>query len=65
MRRTVSVFCFSSRCLEFAPDDYMKFDVDYSSISRVMVSSSLQRSIASINERPHFFGYPHLAVRGH
>ena len=55
---------YLGRCLEFAPDDYMKFDVDYSSISRVMVSSKLQRSIASINERPHFVGRPHLAVRG-
>ncbi len=55
---------YLGRCLEFAPDDYMKFDVDYSSISRVMVSSKLQRSIASVNERPHFVGRPHLAVRG-
>lgn len=56
---------YLGHCLEFAADDYMKFDVDYSSISRVMVSSKFQRSIASVNERPHFFGYPHLAVRGH
>ncbi len=55
---------YLGRCLEFAPDDYMKFDVDYSSISRVMVSSKLQRSIASVNERPHFVGRPHRAVRG-
>ncbi|MGB1631750.1 MAG: histidine phosphatase family protein [Acidimicrobiales bacterium] len=56
---------YLGHCLEFAPHDYMKFDVDYSSISRVMVSSSFQRSIASVNERPHFVGHPHLAVRGH
>ena len=40
------------------------FDVDYSSVSRVMVSSKFQRSIASVNERPHFEGHAHLAVRG-
>ncbi len=51
-------------CLGFPDDDYMRFDVDYSSVSRVFVSSTFQRSIASINERPHFEGHPHLAVRG-
>ena len=56
---------YLGHCLEFPWDDYMKFDVDYSSISRVMVSSKFQRSIASVNERPHFIGHPHLAVRGH
>lgn len=55
---------YLGECLDFAPDDYMRFDVDYSSVSRVLVSSNLQRSIASINERPHFVGHPHLAVRG-
>jgi len=55
---------YLGRCLEFPSDDYMRFDVDYSSVSRVMVSSKFQRSIASINERPHFEGHPHLAVRG-
>jgi len=56
---------YLGHCLDFAPDDYMRFDVDYSSVSRVMVSSKFQRSIASVNERPHFVGQPHLAVRGH
>ena len=51
-------------CLGFPTDDYMRFDLDYSSISRVLVSSKFQRSIASINERPHFVGHPYLAVRG-
>lgn len=55
---------YLGHCLGFPDDDYMKFDVDYSSVSRVMVSSKFQRSIASINERPHFEGHPHLAVRG-
>lgn len=56
---------YLGHCLDFPWDDYMRFDVDYSSISRVFVSSRLQRSIASVNERPHFEGHPHLAVRGH
>ncbi len=55
---------YLGHCLDFPADDYMKFDVDYSSVSRVMVSSKFQRSIASVNERPHFVGNPHLAVRG-
>ena len=56
---------YLGHCLDFPWDDYMRFDVDYSSVSRVMVSSKLQRSIASVNERPHFEGHPHLALRGH
>lgn len=56
---------YLGHCLALPKDDYMRFDVDYSSISRVMVSSTYQRSIASVNERPHFAGRPHLAVRGH
>ena len=56
---------YLGHCLEFPMEDYMRFDVDYSSVSRVMVSSKFQRSIASVNERPHFVGNPHLAVRGH
>lgn len=56
---------YLGHCLDFPWDDYMRFDVDYSSISRVMVSSKFQRSIASVNERPHFVGNGHLAVRGH
>jgi len=55
---------YLGHCLGFPDDDFMRFDVDYSSISRVFVSSTFQRSIASINERPHFVGHPHLAVRG-
>jgi len=55
---------YLGQCLDFPPDDYMRFDVDYSSVSRVLVSSKFQRSIESINERPHFVGHPHLAVRG-
>jgi len=55
---------YLGHCLGLPADDFMRFDVDYSSISRVFVSSTFQRSIASINERPHFVGHPHLAVRG-
>ena len=54
---------YLGHCLDFPWDDYMRFDVDYSSVSRVMVSSKFQRSVASVNERPHFVGHPHLAVR--
>ena len=56
---------YLGHCLDFPWDDYMRFDVDYSSVSRVMVSSRFQRSIASVNERPHFVGNPHLAARDH
>ena len=35
---------YLGHCLDFPWDDYMRFDVDYSSVSRVMVSSKLQRS---------------------
>ena len=54
---------YLGHCLDFPWDDYMRFDIDYSSVSRVMVSSKFQRSIASVNERPHFVGRPHLSVR--
>lgn len=54
---------YIAHCLDFSVDDFMRFDVDYTSVSRVMASSQGHRSVIAINERAHFRGRPELAVR--
>lgn len=50
-------------CLEFSPEKFLRFDVDYTSVSRVLVSSKGARSVGALNERTHFRGRPELSVR--
>ena len=57
------VNAYLAHCLEFTPERFMRFDVDYTSVSRVMASSRGPRSVIAINERTHFRGRPELAVR--
>ncbi len=57
------VNAYIAQCLDFSIDDFMRFDVDYTSVSRVMASSRGHRSVIAINERTHFRGRPELAVR--
>lgn len=54
---------YLGHCLGFSPADFLRFDVDYTSVSRVMASSQGHRSVVSVNERTHFRGDPELAVR--
>jgi len=54
---------YLARCLEFDVQDFMKFDVDYTSVTRVLASGAGHRSVKSINETAHFRNQPHLAVR--
>ena len=54
---------YLAHCLKFSSDDFMKFDVDYTSVSRVFASTRGHRSVSAINERAHFRGSPHLSIR--
>ena len=54
---------YIASCLSIDENNFMKFDVDYSSVSRVLASGAGHRSIKSINETTHFRGQPHLSVR--
>jgi len=54
---------YLGHCLGFPPEDFLRFDVDYTSVTRIMASSQGHRSVASVNERSHFRGRADLAVR--
>ena len=54
---------YLSLCLGFDVDNFMRFDVDYTSVTRVLASGAGHRSIKSVNETTHFRNQPHLAVR--
>ena len=54
---------YLAHCLNFDSDAFMKFDVDYSSVTRVLASSRGHRSVRSVNETTHFRGSPHLSIR--
>ena len=54
---------YIASCLSIDENNFMKFDVDYSSVSRVLASGAGHRSIKSVNETTHFRGQPHLSVR--
>jgi probable phosphoglycerate mutase len=54
---------YLAHCLNFDSDAFMKFDVDYSSVTRVLASSRGHRSVRTVNETTHFRGLPHLSIR--
>ena len=54
---------YVASCLSLNQDDFMKFDVDYTSVSRILASGAGHRSVKSINETTHFRGKPHLSLR--
>ncbi len=54
---------YLSLCLEFEVENFMRFDVDYTSVTRVLASTAGHRSVKSINETTHFRNQPHLVVR--
>ena len=57
------VNAYLAHCLDFAAEDFMRFDVDYTSVTRCMASTRGHRSVIAINERTHFRGRPGLAIR--
>ena len=56
------VNAYLARCLGFDADSFLKFDVDYTSVTRVFASSHGHRSVLSVNERTHLRGRPDLAI---
>tara|TARA_B100000902_G_scaffold391457_1_gene442143 strand:+ start:296 stop:1030 length:735 start_codon:yes stop_codon:yes gene_type:complete len=54
---------YLSLCLGFDVEHFMRFDVDYTSVTRVLASAAGHRSVKSINETTHFRNQPHLAVK--
>ena len=54
---------YLARCLGFDIQGFMKFDVDYTSVTRVLASEAGHRSVKTINETAHFRNQPHLMVR--
>ncbi len=54
---------YLARCLDFDIQNFMKFDVDYTSVTRVLASEAGHRSVKSVNETTHFRNQPHLMVR--
>ncbi|MEC7916431.1 MAG: histidine phosphatase family protein [Actinomycetota bacterium] len=54
---------YLASCLSFKDTDFMKFDVDYTSVTRVLASSAGHRSVKSINETTHFRNHGHLSIR--
>ena len=50
-------------CLSIDEREFMKFDVDYTSVTRILASSTGHRSVKSVNETTHFRGQPHLSIR--
>lgn len=56
------VNAYLARCLGFDADTFLKFDVDYTSVTRVFASSRGHRSVLSVNERTHLRGRPDLAI---
>ena len=57
------VNAYLANCLELSGERFMRFDVDYTSVTRVLASASGHRSVIAVNERTHFRGRPELAVR--
>ena len=56
------VNAYLARCLGFDADTFLRFDVDYTSVTRVFASSQGHRSVLSVNERTHLRPHPHLAI---
>lgn len=53
---------YLAHCLGFAAESFLRFDVDYTSLTRVLASSRGHRSVLSINERTHLRGHPELTL---
>ncbi len=53
---------YLAHCLEFSAEKFLRFDVDYTSVTRVLASSQGHRSVLSINERAHLRGHPELTL---
>ena len=56
------VNAYLARCLGFDADTFLRFDVDYTSVTRVFASSHGHRSVLSVNERTHLRGRSDLAI---
>ncbi|WP_419920321.1 histidine phosphatase family protein [Candidatus Poriferisodalis sp.] len=56
------VNAYLARCLGFDTETFLRFDVDYTSVTRVFASSRGHRSVLSVNERTHLRGRPDLAI---
>ncbi len=56
------VNAYLARCLGFDSDAFLRFDVDYTSVTRVFASSRGHRSVLSVNERTHLRGRPDLTL---
>ena len=54
---------YLASCLAIDEREFMKFDVDYTSVTRILASSAGHRSVKSVNEITHFRGQPHLSIR--
>ncbi len=53
---------YLAHCLGFSAEKFLRFDVDYTSVTRVMASNRGHRSVLAINERTHLRGYPELML---
>ncbi|WP_420624047.1 histidine phosphatase family protein [Candidatus Poriferisodalis sp.] len=56
------VNAYLARCLGLPTETFLRFDVDYTSVTRVFASSRGHRSVLSVNERTHLRGRPDLAI---
>ncbi|MGZ0217195.1 MAG: histidine phosphatase family protein [Acidimicrobiales bacterium] len=53
---------YLAHCLQYSSTNFMKFNVDYTSVTRVLASPAGHRSVLSVNERTHFRGKPELML---
>ncbi len=56
------VNAYLAKCLGFDSESFLRFDVDYTSVTRVFASGHGHRSVLSVNERTHLRGRPDLAI---
>ena len=56
----VAVACHGG--VGFDSESFLRFDVDYTSVTRVFASGHGHRSVLSVNERTHLRGRPDLAI---
>ena len=67
--KNVAVVChggvinsYLAHCLQYSSTNFMKFNVDYTSVTRILASPAGHRSVLSVNERTHFRGKPELML---
>ncbi len=53
---------YLAHCLGFDKDKFLRFDVDYTSLTRVLASRQGHRRVFAINDRTHLRGYPDLIL---